>query len=109
LLSRDASLAAALRESNAFTSSFYEPADHAGFFVFFADSPWPLRPLFGALNLAGALVRGGIGVATLPFDRGAGLRSGLDGAFWSLPELVFANVRKGTNDWVAPELRAPAE
>lgn len=106
---RDASFVAALRESNAFTSSFYEPADRAGFFVFFADAPWPLRPLFGALNLAGALVRSGVGVATLPFDRGAGLRSGLDGALWSVPELVFANVRKGTNDWVAPGSRAPAE
>jgi hypothetical protein len=108
-VARGGSLAAALRESNTITASFYEPADHAGFFVFFADSPWPLRPIFGALNLAAAVVRSGVGLATLPFDRGAGLRHGLDGALWSVPELGFANVRKGTSDWVPPKLRPPTE
>lgn len=106
---RDGSLASALRERNTFTSSFHEPADRAGFFVFFADAPWPLRPLLGAFDLATALVRGGVGLATLPLDRGEGLRRGLDGALWSVPELVFANVRKGTSDCVAPALRPPAE
>jgi hypothetical protein len=108
-IARDGSLAAALRESSPWTADFYEPGDRAGFFLFFTDASWPLRPLLGALNLASALVRSGIGLVTLPVDRGDGLRSGLDGALWSVPELFFANVRKGTSDWVAPELRPPAE
>jgi hypothetical protein len=108
-LARDDSFATRLRESNAFTATFYEPDDASGFFVFFTDAPWPLRPLLGALNLSGALVRSALGLVALPVDRGDGLRRGLDGALWSVPELFFANVRKGTNDWVAPELRPPAE
>lgn len=63
-----------------------------------------MRPLLGAVNLASALVPSGVGLAALPR-----LRRGLDGALWSVPELFFANVRKGTNDWVAPELLPPAE
>jgi hypothetical protein len=27
---------------------------------------------------------------------------------WSLPELVFQNVRKGSNEWIRPEERPPA-
>lgn len=108
-VARDGSFAARLRDSTALTASWYAPSEQAGFFVFFSDSPWPLRPLLGALNLASALLRSGVGLATLPFDRGDGVRQGLDGAFWSVPELVFANVRKGTNEWVPPELRPAAE
>jgi hypothetical protein len=37
---------------------------------------------------------------TAPFDDGRRLRAGFHGAFFSLPELVFANVRKGSFDAV---------
>jgi hypothetical protein len=37
------------------------------------------------------------------------LRAGLSGALWSLPELAFSNVRKGSNDWVPPAQRPAAE
>ena len=43
----------------------------------------------------------------LPLDRGRGLRAGLEGALFSLPELFFANIRKGTSEYVPPELRPP--
>lgn len=107
VVAREGTLGAALRESNVFTSTVYRPVDRSGFFVFFTDGSWPLRPLLGAVNLGAALARSGVGVLQLPFDRGRGLRAGLDGALWSLPELVFANIRKGTNDYVPPALRPP--
>ena len=36
-----------------------------------------------------------------PFDRGAAPETGLRGVLWSLPELVFVNVRTGSVDHVA--------
>jgi hypothetical protein len=95
------------RESNIWTSTLYTPADSSTFFVFFTDASWPLRPLLGAVNLGAALARAGVGVLQLPLDRGRGLRAGLEGALFSLPELFFANIRKGTSEYVQPELRPP--
>ncbi len=106
-VAQEGTLRAVLRESNTFTSTLATPVDHSGFFVFFTDQSWPLRPLLGALNLGAALARSGVGILQLPFDRGRGLRDGLDGALWSLPELFFANIRKGTNEYVPPALRPP--
>jgi hypothetical protein len=106
-VAREGTLRAALRESNIFTSTLYTPVDRSGFFVFFTDGSWPLRPLLGAVNLGAALARSGVGVLQLPFDRGRGLRDGLDGALWSLPELFFSNIRKGTNEYIPPALRPP--
>jgi hypothetical protein len=106
-VAREGGFGAALRESNVLTSTVYEPAEGAGFFLFFTDGAWPLRPLLGAANLAAALARSGIGVLSLPFDGGQGLRAGLDGALWSLPELFFANIRKGTNEYLPPAERPP--
>ena len=107
VVAREGTLRAALRESNVWTSTLYAPADASGFFVFFTDGSWPLRPLLGAVNLGAALARSGLGILQLPFDRGRGLRDGLDGALWSVPELFFANIRKGTSEYVLPELRPP--
>lgn len=111
VVAREGSLTAALRESSVLTSSVYLPAERDGFFLFFTDQPWqgPLRPLLGAANLAAGVARAGVGVVSLPFDRGQGLRSGLDGALWSLPELFFANVRKGTSEYVPVALRPPID
>jgi len=102
-------LAAALRESNVLTSTVYEPGEDAGFFLFFTDGEWPLRPLLGAANLAASLARSCVGVLELPFDRGQGIRAGLSGALWSLPELFFTNIRKGTNEYVSPAQRPPVQ
>ena len=49
--------------------------------------------------------RAAIGLLQLPFDGGHSLSSGLRGAVFSLPEIAFFNIRKGTNAWIAPELR----
>ncbi len=107
LARREPAWQVALRESNTFTSTLYTPSARDGFFVFFTDGPTPLRPLLGAGNLLGALGWSGVGVALAPFDRGRALRAGLAGALFSLPELLFVNLRKGSNEYVPPELRPP--
>jgi hypothetical protein len=42
-----------------------------------------------------------VGLASAPFDAGRRLEAGLRGMLWSLPELAFVSVRKGTNEYVA--------
>jgi hypothetical protein len=107
MAAREGRLRVALRESNVATATAYRAGDDDGFFLFFTDGEVPLRPLLGVLNLAAGLGRTALGVLALPLDRGRGVRAGLEGAFWSLPELVFLNVRKGSNEWVRPALRPP--
>lgn len=95
----------ALSESNTLTAKTYRRGDRDSFFVFFTEDAVWLRPLFGAVNLVAGLGEAIWGLLTLPVDRGQTLVSGLKGTFMSLPELAFANIRKGSNDWVAPEHR----
>ena len=52
-------------------------------------------------------MRSALAVAELPFDRGRALRSGLTGVLYSLPELLFQNIRKGYNEYVPPGERPP--
>jgi hypothetical protein len=93
-----------LRESNTWTSTLYEPGDRDSYFLFFTDDRIGPRPLQGLANLVAGVGKAGFGVLSLPFDRGRGLSAGLRGALFSLPELAFFNVRKGTNVWLPPEL-----
>lgn len=85
-----------LRESNVFSSSLY--AWHGGdsAFVFFTDDGVWARPLAGGVNLAASLAQAVSGLLTLPWDGGENLRLGIKGALISLPELFFANIRKGS-------------
>jgi len=84
-----------LRESNTLTSSIYRRNDVEPFFLFFTEDALPLRPVYGALNLAAGFGEMALGVLRAPWDRGRMLTSGLKGAAFSLPELVFVNLRKG--------------
>jgi hypothetical protein len=88
-----------LREANTLTSTVYRrnPAD--SFFLFFTDDTVLPRPLFGALNLLAGMGEALVGLATWPFDGGHALRSGATGALYSLPELGFFNIRKGTLEY----------
>ena len=85
-----------LRESNTLTSTLYRrnPADSA--FLFFTDDVVALRPLLGAANLVAGLGVSAAGVFALPVDGGDLLRAGLRGMLFSLPELTFFNIRKGS-------------
>ncbi len=100
----DSELATLLRESNTLTSSVYQRNDKDSFFIFFTDGNAMLRPPLGLVNLTAALGASLVGAVQFPFDGGKALKSGLRGALFSLPELGFQNIRKGSSTWLAPEL-----
>ena len=85
-----------LRESNTLTSTLYRKAPDDSAFLFFTDNAPAARPVFGTLNVITGLGVAAAGLAMLPVDRGELLTSGLKGAFFSLPELAFFNIRKGS-------------
>ena len=75
------------------------PPDDSAFLLFTDDVFWP-RPVYGVLNLGYALLHTGAGVVRLPFEGGAPLLRGARGLLFSLPELVFVNVRKGSFEYL---------
>ncbi len=84
-----------LRESNTLTSTIYRRNDTEPFFLFFTEEAAPLRPVYGALNFAAGIGEMALGIFRAPWDRGKMFTSGIIGAVFSLPELVFINLRKG--------------
>jgi len=84
------------RESNTFSSTLYEVRPEDTPFIFFTDDGWLLRPLAGVANFSYAALHGLIGILTLPFDSGGRVYQGMRGMFYSLPEIIFGNIRKGT-------------
>lgn len=89
-----------LREFNTLTSTLYRNVDEDGAFLLFTDDVfWP-RPIYGALNLAYGLVNAGAGIVTAPFEGDKRIRQGARGALFSLPELFFFNIRKGSFEFV---------
>ncbi len=90
------------RESNTLTSTLYRRDPRDSVFLFFTDDVVAARPLLGAANALVGLGATAAGLATFPSDGGAMLRSGLRGILWSLPKLVFQNVRKGSFDHARP-------
>jgi len=96
LYRRNNALGVFLQESNTLTSTLYRrnPIDSA--FLFFTDDVVSLRPLLGLLNVATGLGVSATGLFTVPVDGGEMLRAGLKGVLFSLPELAFFNIRKGS-------------
>lgn len=84
------------REANTLSSTIYRRHDGDGLFLFFTDDRPLLRPLFGVFNLAAGVAQSLYGVVRAPFDGGRTLRVGVAAAGYSLPELLFVNIRKGT-------------
>ncbi len=89
-----------LRESNTLTSTLYRWTQDDSTFLFFTDDALVPRPLFGALNLVTGLIAAAAGLVRIPIDGGDLTVSGLKGAFFSLPELAFLNIRKGSFEHV---------
>jgi hypothetical protein len=89
-----------LRESNTLTSTLYRWTHDDSTFLFFTDDALVPRPLFGALNLVTGLIAAAAGLVRIPIDGGDLTVSGLKGAFFSLPELAFLNIRKGSFEHV---------
>lgn len=85
-----------LRESNTLTATLYEPRSKDTPFLFFTDDSLLLRPIQGVLNVGYAALHGAAGLVTLPFDGGDKFHQAARGIFYSLPELAFGNIRKGS-------------
>jgi hypothetical protein len=85
-----------LRESNTLTSTLYHRAPEDSAFLFFTDGAVPARPVLGALNIVAGIGVAAAGLAMLPVDHGNMLKAGLKGVLFSLPELAFFNIRKGS-------------
>jgi hypothetical protein len=100
---------ALLRESNTLTSALYQPHEGDSIFLFFTDDAGLARPLLGAANLTAGLVASVAGLLRLPFDGGVTMARGLRGSAASVPELFFANVRKGTFPLAVPADARPED
>jgi len=85
-----------LREANVLTSRIYHRNKEDPIFLLFTDDVLLARPLYGMINLATSVAAGVAGLVLLPADSGALLRAGLSGAVFSLPELAFVSIRKGS-------------
>lgn len=105
LYRREAPLRVYLREANVITSTLYRRNPDDSVFVLFTDDAVLPRPLFGAVNLMAGVGAGALGLVLAPLDGGRLLLSGLRGALFSLPELAFFNIRKGSFEYVGREER----
>jgi hypothetical protein len=103
IAANDPGLGWRLREATTLTSTIYEPRLRDGRFLFFSDDVFWRRPLFGLANLGYALVSGVPGLLAAPFDGGDRLEAAGSGVWYSLPELFFWNIRKGSFEYVPSE------
>ena len=99
LSASDGRLTVLLRESTVPGSTLYTPRDEDSVFLFFTDDLPLARPLLGAANLATGLGAAAAGLVVAPADDGTLLARGLRGALFSVPELGFVSLRKGSFAW----------
>jgi hypothetical protein len=92
----ESSLTLWLREGNTKSSTIYRKRQEDTPFLFFTDNSTWSRPVLGIANLTWAAVSGISGIVTLPADGGERMYQGARGIMYSLPELLFFNIRKGT-------------
>jgi len=83
-------------ESNTLTSKIYSAWEEDSTFLFFTDDKLLLRPVLGVINILYAAGGSLGGIFSLPVDDGSLLKRSLRGIIFSLPELAFFNIRKGT-------------
>ena len=84
-------------ETSPLTSQIYAARMREdGVFLFFSDDQFMLRPLIGTMNLAYGAGASLVGAFSAPLDEGELAMGGLKGMVFSLPELAFWNIRKGT-------------
>ncbi|UFS70899.1 hypothetical protein LPW11_01645 [Geomonas sp. RF6] len=104
---KEAPLKVFLRESNTITSTLYRPGPDDSFFLFFTDDAPVLRPLFGAFNLVAGVGETLYGVVTLPVQGTRHFLSGVKGVVFSVPELFFFSLRKGSMGYVERSPESP--
>ena len=100
MYAREGVLSVYLREFNTLTATVYQHPQRDSVFLFFTDDAIAARPLFGTVNLLTGLVATAAGLLVAPFDGGETLSAGARGMLFSLPELAFFNIRKGTFEHV---------
>jgi hypothetical protein len=103
MAARDGRLRTRLRESNTLSSSLYRGDERDPAFLFFTEDHIWLRPLYGAFNLLTGVGQMAWGLVSAPFDGGAELAAGAEGVVFSVPELVFVNLRKGSMAYAPSE------
>ncbi|AOP35937.1 hypothetical protein A0128_05740 [Leptospira tipperaryensis] len=89
-----------LKESFTQTSSLYKSNREDHFFPLFTDDVFWARPLYGIVNFSAGVGLTAAGIFSLPLDKGERLQKGFQSAFFSLPEFIFFNIRKGTFPYV---------
>jgi len=78
------------------SATLYRPQLEDSAFLFFTDDQILPRPVLGAANLVWGGLYTALGIVLSPFDRGEQFVQGIRGMFYSVPELFFGNIRKGT-------------
>ncbi len=96
LTRQDTDWVAIARESNTLTSDIYRPLSGDSAFLMFTENAFWTRPLLGTLNFGYGLAATAAGLFTAPVDEGLLLKEGLFGLLFSVPELGFWNIRKGS-------------
>lgn len=96
LLESEKGFWATVSESSTLLSAIYEPWEQDTVFLFFTDDVLLLRPVYGLGNILYELLAGVGGILKLPVDGGILLKRSLKGVVFSLPEIGFINIRKGT-------------
>ena len=97
------------RECNTLTSTLYSGVEGDTPFLFFTDDVAWIRPVYGAFNGAYGLIAAALGIFILPMDGGDLSLAGLKGTLYSLPELFFFNIRKGSFNYVDDPARSGSE
>ncbi|MCF6313200.1 MAG: hypothetical protein L3J39_12185 [Verrucomicrobiales bacterium] len=88
-----------IRESNRWTSTAYPGSINDSAFLFFSDGVPILRPLQGGANLFYGLSHVGVGLVTAVTENGRRrVKYGLEGMFYSFPEIIGISIRKGRYD-----------
>ncbi|MBL8020808.1 MAG: hypothetical protein JNM27_14150 [Leptospirales bacterium] len=85
------------RESNVLTSRLYKHRPIDTYFLMFTDDVIFPRPLYGLVNLGYAIGQTVLGIGYLPWGTER-INSSTRGILFSMPELVFFNIRKGSFD-----------
>jgi len=99
MYARENDLKVYLRESNTLSSTIYRRNGRDSFFLFFTDDALAPRPIYGVLNMVAGAGEMALGVFRGPIDGGSTAWSGFKGMVFSLPELAFINLRKGTMEY----------
>lgn len=89
------------REGNTLTSTIYLPWEKDGYFLFFTDDQLLFRPFLGLANICYGTLQTVAGVFTAPVDNGLRFSRGVDGFIFSVPEIFFFNIRKGSFQVIA--------